>query len=91
MQPQARAPDGVRSLPVEVPEQLVLAAPTEETIRNLEAAEIGLITCHDYDKLRKKMIGWGVTENELATLGLEAIEKRATDVRTFVEIHEIRY
>ncbi len=74
-----------------IAKQLVLATPTEETIRNLEAAEIGLTTCHDYDKLRKKMIGWGVTENELATLGLEAIEKRATDVRKFVEIHEIRY
>ncbi len=74
-----------------IAKQLVLAAPTEETIRNLEAAEIGLTTCHDYDKLRKKMIGWGVKENELASLGLEAIEKRATDVRKFVEIHEIRY
>ncbi len=74
-----------------IAKQMVLAAPTEETIRNLEAAEIGLTTCHDYDKLRKKMIGWGVKENELASLGLEAIEKRATDVRKFVEIHEIRY
>ena len=74
-----------------IAKQLVLAAPTEETIRNLEAAEIGLTTCHDYDKLRKKMIGWGVKENELASLGLEVIEKRATDVRKFVEIHEIRY
>ncbi len=74
-----------------IAKQLVLATPTEETIRNLEAAEIGLTTCHDYDKLRKKMIGWGVKENELAFLGLEAIEKRATDVRKFVEIHEIRY
>ncbi len=74
-----------------IAKQLVLATPTEETIRNLEAAEIGLTTCHDYDKLRKKMIGWGVNENKLASLGLEAIEKRATDVRTFVEIHEIRY
>ncbi len=74
-----------------IAKQLVLATPTEETIRNLEAAEIGLTTCHDYDKLRKKMIGWGVNENELASLGLEAIENRATDIRTFVEIHEIRY
>ncbi len=74
-----------------IAKQMVLAAPTEETIRNLEAAEIGLTTCHDYDKLRKKMVGWGVKENELASLGLEAIENRATDIRTFVEIHEIRY
>ena len=74
-----------------IAKQLVLATPTEETIRNLEAAEIGLTACHDYDKLRKKMIGWGVKENALASLGLEAIEKRATDVRKFIEIHEIRY
>ena len=74
-----------------IAKQMVLAAPTDETIRNLEAAEIGLTTCHEYDKLRKKMIGSGVTENELASIGLEAIEKRATDIRKFVEIHEIRY
>ena len=74
-----------------IAKQLVLATPTEETIRNLEAAEIGLITCHEYDKLRKKLLTWGVGENELASIGLEAIEERATDVRKFVEIHEIRY
>ncbi len=74
-----------------IAKQMVLATPTDETIRNLEAAEIGLTACHEYDKLRKKMIGWGVTENELASIGLEAIEKRATDIRKFVEIHEIRY
>ena len=74
-----------------IAKQMVLATPTDETIRNLEAAEIGLTACHEYDKLRKKMIGWGVTENELASIGLEAIEERATDIRKFVEIHEIRY
>ena len=74
-----------------IAKQLVLATPTEETIRNLEAAEIGLMTCHEYDKLRKKLLSWGVQENELASIGLEAIEERATDIRKFVEIHEIRY
>ena len=74
-----------------IAKQLVLSKPTEETVRNLEAAEIGLTACHDYDKLRKKMIGWGVTENDLSAIGLEAIENRATDIRKFVEIHEIRY
>ena len=74
-----------------IAKQMVLATPTDETIRNLEAAEIGLTACHEYDKLRKKMIGWSVTENDLASIGLEAIEKRATDIRKFVEIHEIRY
>lgn len=74
-----------------IAKQMVLATPSDETIRNLDAAEIGLTSCHDYDTLRKKMIGRGVSENELASLGLEAIEERANDIRTFVEIHEIRF
>jgi len=74
-----------------IAKQLVLEATNQETIRNLEAAEIGLTTCHEYDKLRKDLIKWGMTENDLARLGLEGIEKNARDIRTFVEIHEIRY
>lgn len=74
-----------------VAKQMVLASTTEETVRNLEAAEIGLTACHSYDTLRKKMMSWGLSENALARIGLEAIEERATDVRMFVEIHEIRY
>ena len=74
-----------------IAKQMVLAATNEETIRNLEAAEVGLTTCHEYDKMRKEMIRWGLSENALARIGLEAIEERATDIRKFVEIHEIRY
>lgn len=74
-----------------IAKQMVLYTATEQTIRNLEAAEIGLTACHEYDKLRKEMIRWGLSENALARIGLQAIEERATDVRTFVEIHEIRY
>ena len=74
-----------------IAKQMVLASTTDQTIRNLEAAEIGLTTCHDYDQLRKEMIRWGVSENTLARIGLRAIEELATEVRTYVEIHEIRY
>jgi hypothetical protein len=74
-----------------IAKQMVLVSTTEANIRNLDAAEIGLTTCHDYDKLRKTMIGWSVSENALAQIGLEAIEQSANDVRKFVEIHEIRY
>ncbi|MDE0307367.1 MAG: TIGR03982 family His-Xaa-Ser system protein [Albidovulum sp.] len=74
-----------------IAKQMVLASTTEQSIRNLEAAEIGLTACHKYDKLRKKLILWGLSENRLASIGLEALEERATDVRKFVEIHEIRY
>ena len=74
-----------------IAKQMVLASTNEETIRNLDSAEIGLTACHEYDKLRKSLGSWGVSENALARLGLEAIEERAREVRTFVEIHEIRY
>ena len=74
-----------------IAKQMVLSSTTEETIRNLEAAEVGLTACHEYDMARKEMIRWGLTENALARIGLEAIEERATDIRKFVEIHEIRY
>ena len=74
-----------------IAKQMVLASTTEQSIRNLEAAEVGLTSCHEYDKVRKEMIRWGLSENALARIGLEAIEERATDIRTFVEIHEIRY
>ena len=69
----------------------VVVSPSDETIRSLHAAEVGLMTCHDYDVLRKKLLAFGLTENDLSKIGLEAIEEKAKDVRTFVETHEIRY
>ena len=74
-----------------IAKQMVLAQVTSATVRNLEAAEVGLTTCHGYDVLRKKLIRWGVSENEIAIIGLDAIEDKANDIRKFVEIHEIRY
>lgn len=69
----------------------VLIEPSEENIKSLHAAEVGLIECHNYDLLRKRLISLGVTDNELARLGLEEIEERGADVREFVKIHEIKY
>jgi hypothetical protein len=69
----------------------VLVSPSADSIRALHAAEVGLIECHDYDVLRKELISYGVTPNELARLGLAAIEERGADVQTFVKIHEIKY
>ena len=74
-----------------IAKQMVLASTNEETIRNLDTAEVGLTACHEYDMLRKRLRTWGVSESALARLGLVAIEERARDVRRFVEIHEIRY
>jgi hypothetical protein len=52
---------------------------------------MSLVSCHNYDKLRKKMKIWGVTDSELSYIGLEAIEKNTKDLMKYVEIHEIKY
>src|SRR5688572_1629713 len=46
----------------------VTKAPSEETSKSLRAAEVGLITCHEYDVLRKTLLTWGVSEHQLALL-----------------------
>ncbi len=66
-------------------------APSEQSIKELRAAEVSLLSCHDYDKLRKRLQTLGLSEGELGSLGIEAIEEKARDVRTFGETHEIRY
>ena len=74
-----------------IAKQLVVVDPSEKAIKNLEAGEVGLLTCHEYDKLRKKILSYGASEVQLSMIGLEVMEKKAKDVRRFVEIHEIRY
>ena len=64
---------------------------SEQSIKQLKAAELGLLTCDDYDRLRKKMIDLGVSEGRLSMYGLEAIEEKSEDVRTFVRTHEFKY
>jgi hypothetical protein len=74
-----------------IAKRAVSLEPNQTTVKNLKAAELGLIDCHDYDKLRKRMLVWGVTELNLSAIGLEAMESKAYELRQFVEIHEIRY
>jgi len=64
---------------------------SEDSIKQLHSAEVGLLTCDDYDKLRKRMMILGVNEESLAMIGIEAIEEKSNDVRNFVKTHEIRY
>jgi hypothetical protein len=68
-----------------------MGAPSEQSIKELRAAEVSLLSCHDYDKMRKRLQALGLSDGELGGLGLEAIEEKARDVRSFVETHEIRY
>ena len=74
-----------------IAKRAVVLDPNERTISNLSAAELGLLDCHDYDKMRKKMLSWGVSETQLSVIGLEAMESKAYELRRFIEIHEIRY
>jgi hypothetical protein len=54
-------------------------------------SEVALLDCHDYDVLRKRLLQLGITEIDLAAMGLAAIETRGSDIRETVRIHEIRY
>ncbi len=69
----------------------VLKEITEDTLENLDQAELSLIDCHEYDLLRKKLITYGLTSNDLSYMGLKAIEKNKIDLKKLVEIHEILY
>lgn len=61
------------------------------SLKQLKAAEMGLVSCHDYDVMRKQLKFWGVSNTELSLLGLEVMEKKYSDLERFVDIHEIKY
>lgn len=69
----------------------VVHDPSKDSLSKLQAAEVGLTDCHEYDKLRKKLLDNNVSEYELSLIGLEVIELRNKDVREFVRNHEFRY
>lgn len=50
---------------------------------------VELAVCHQYDKLRKRMLIWGVTEEQLALLGLRALEAERIPVGRMVEPHRM--
>jgi hypothetical protein len=68
-----------------------LLEPTDGHDAELRAAEFGLLQCHEYDVLRKRMLDMGVSEHTLSAVALEAIEEQSEDVREVVRIHEFRY
>ena len=65
--------------------------PSQASVRQVKAAEIELLACQDYDLMRKRLIRWGLSDNELSEMALNAIEARATNLHEVVRIHEIRY
>ena len=74
-----------------ISKQVVALTPNKENANALMEAEIALIDCQDYDIKRKKLLSWGLNENDLSELGLRAIEEKSKDIRKVVDIHEIRY
>jgi hypothetical protein len=71
--------------------QKLEADPSAETVRDLEASEIALIDCQDYDLMRKRLMLIGLDETALGYMALQAIEAKATDLQNVIEVHEIRY
>lgn len=65
--------------------------PSRDTGLALQAGEVGLIVCQDYDLYQKRLVQWGLREDELAQMRLKAIEARAGDLDEVVETHEIRF
>jgi hypothetical protein len=74
-----------------IAKQKLAFAPSEAGVQSLQAAEIGLIDCQDYDIMRKRLITYGLEENDLAAISLIAIEAQGDALGKVVETHEIRY
>ena len=66
------------------------AAPSKETVGALERAELALVDCQDYDLLQKKLQVWGLRENELGLMRLQAIEADAEGLKDVIDAHEIK-
>lgn len=71
--------------------QEAAARPSREAGRALYSAEIALLDCQDYDLYQRRLMQWGLREEELQRMRLEAIEAKASDLFDVIDIHEIRY
>ena len=69
----------------------ILNDSSKKSAKDLQAAEVALIDCHDYDVLRKKLMSLGLVSLDLSSMGLKAIEKEKYDLQKIVRIHEIRF
>ncbi len=74
-----------------IAKQRVANSPSKENADILKAAEIGLLDCQDYDLMRKRLIRWGLNDNDLSEMSLLAIEQKGQDLRDVIRVHEIRY
>lgn len=71
--------------------QMMTIEPAPEMHKALSASEIGLIICQDYDLYQKKLLQWGLREDELAQMRLRAIEARSSDLTEVIKTHALQY
>ncbi|WP_214423180.1 TIGR03982 family His-Xaa-Ser system protein [Pseudomonas congelans] len=60
-----------------------------QTERLRLSADVGMMVCHDYDLLRKKLLTQGVSEDQLSMLGLEVLEVEQITVQQMVDAHRM--
>lgn len=53
------------------------------------SADVGMMVCHDYDKLRKRLLMLGLSEDQLAMLGLQVLEVEQITVQQMVDAHRM--
>lgn len=68
-----------------------LETPSELNLAELEITEVALLDCQKYDVLRKRLLSYGLTENDLSLISLKYIEEKSSDLMDVIEIHEINY
>ena len=66
-------------------------APSESSVKNLEAAEVGLLSCQKYDKLRKWLQTLAYRKPNWGLWASKPLRRDQRTFRRFVEIHEIRF
>lgn len=65
--------------------------PGLRAVASLKSGELGLLVCQDYDLYQKRLMQWGLREEELAQMRLEAIEARSVDLQEVINTHEISF
>lgn len=66
---------------------LTVNDPQSERLRL--SADVGMMVCHDYDILRKQLLIQGLSEDQLAMLGLEVLEVEQITVQQMVDAHRM--
>lgn len=64
--------------------------PADEKYKGMKlSADVGMLVCHKYDKLRKKLLIHGLTDNELALMSLDSLETEKVTVKKMVDAHRM--